>query len=78
MCGRLASHLLPDPLLGAPRATPLSATFSCLAKRKVTKEKTTRLRCPSGSLASGLKPGDAETHFATIVKEAKLEHPHCC
>jgi hypothetical protein len=26
--------------------------------------------------ASGLKPGDAETRFAMIFEEAKLEHPH--
>jgi hypothetical protein len=53
-------------------------TFSCLAKRKVTKEKATPfagLRLP---LAIRLKPGNAETRFAIISKEAKLKHPHYC
>jgi hypothetical protein len=52
-------------------------TFSCLAKRKVTKEKATPfagLRLPA---ANSLKPGNAETRFAKISKEAKLKHPHC-
>jgi hypothetical protein len=49
-----------------------------LAQKKEAKEKGTRQRCPSGSLASGLKPGDAETRFTMIAKEAKLEHPHRC
>jgi hypothetical protein len=46
--------------------------------RKVTKEKATPfagLRLP---LANSLKPGNAETRFAIIAEEAKLEHPHCC
>ena len=78
MCGRLASLPLPDPVSGAARETFLSATFSCLAKRKVTKGKAPRLRCPSGSLASALKRGDAKTRFAIIAEEPKLEHPHRC
>jgi hypothetical protein len=61
-----------------PGVARQQVTFSCLAKRKVTKEKATRLRCPAGPLASALKPGDAETRFAMIAKEAKLKHPRRC
>jgi hypothetical protein len=49
-----------------------------LAQKKGAKEKGTPfagLRLPA---AASLKPGKAETRFATISKEAKLEHPHCC
>jgi hypothetical protein len=59
---------------GSPAAAPLLL----LAQKKGAKEKSTRLRCPSGALASRLKPGDAETRFAIIAEEAKLEHPHRC
>jgi hypothetical protein len=58
--------------------SPAAGLFLLPAKKKEAKEKGTRLRCPSGSLAGGLKPGDAETRFAMISKEAKLEHPHRC
>jgi hypothetical protein len=56
---------------------PAAGPFLLLAQKKEAKEKGARLRCPSGSLASGLKPGDTETRFAKISEEAKLEHPHC-
>jgi hypothetical protein len=57
---------------------PAAGLFLLLAQKKGAKEKGTRLRCPTGALASSLKPGDAETRFAITSKEAKLEHPHRC
>ena len=66
------------PIGLGPVVARQQVTFSCLAKRKFTKEKATPfagLRLPA---ANSLKPGNAETRFAMISKEAKLEHPHCC
>jgi hypothetical protein len=59
---------------GSPAADP----FLLLAQKKEAKEEGTPfagLRLPA---ADSLKPGNAETRFATISKEAKLEHPYCC
>ena len=46
------------------RGSPAAGPFLLLAQKKEAKGKGTQLRCPAGSLASGFKPGDAETRFA--------------
>ncbi|MGA7179545.1 MAG: hypothetical protein WBX11_08185 [Thiobacillaceae bacterium] len=68
------------PVLSIPNreligGCPTASSFACIAKKR-NQKKTTQLRGPAGAFASGLKPGDAETRFATFEKEAKLEHPH--
>ena len=63
--------------LGLPQL-PDSKFLSLRRQRKEPKKvgpTFTGLRLP---LADRLKPGNAETRFATIAKEAKLEHPHRC
>jgi hypothetical protein len=58
--------------------SPAAGLFLLLAQKKEAKEKGTPfagLRLP---FANRLKPGNAETRFAIIAEEAKLEHPHCC
>jgi hypothetical protein len=58
--------------------SPAAGSFLLLAQKKGAKEKGTPfagLRLP---VAARLNPGNAETRFAIISKEAKLKHPHCC